>query len=130
MNALSWLTSVLRTPSRHVRPTLRRSWEILMEGDFEANARRRYKEHYSMVLELAPQGHLLEYQINEGWGPLCHFLGKDKPDLPFPQVNSSDVIMNRFQKLSGTAIASVATRICIGTCATAALHFAIRFFAH
>lgn len=65
-----------------------------MEGDFEANARRRYKEHYNMVLELAPQGHLLDYQISEGWGPLCHFLGKDKPDLPFPQVNSSDVIMS------------------------------------
>ena len=32
---------------------------------------------------------MLEYQLGQGWGPLCNFLGKDIPDIPFPHVNDS-----------------------------------------
>ena len=31
---------------------------------------------------------VLEYRVEEGWGPLCKFLGKDAPkDTPFPKIN-------------------------------------------
>ncbi|MDI1491079.1 MAG: hypothetical protein OHK93_002285 [Ramalina farinacea] len=31
---------------------------------------------------------VLEYRVEEGWGPLCEFLGKDAPkDTPFPKIN-------------------------------------------
>ncbi|OQV08201.1 hypothetical protein CLAIMM_12511 [Cladophialophora immunda] len=37
--------------------------------------------------ELVPEGQLLEYNVKEGWGPLCAFLGVDVPDRPFPKLN-------------------------------------------
>lgn len=31
---------------------------------------------------------VLEYRVEEGWGPLCKFLEKDAPkDAPFPRIN-------------------------------------------
>lgn len=32
---------------------------------------------------------LLEYKLGSGWEPLCKFLGKPVPDVPFPHVNES-----------------------------------------
>ena len=31
---------------------------------------------------------LLVFEVTEGWASLCHFLGKDLPDVDFPRTNS------------------------------------------
>lgn len=36
-----------------------------------------------------PDRRLLEYEVGQGWEPLCDFLGVDVPDEPFPRVNDS-----------------------------------------
>ncbi|KAJ9612431.1 hypothetical protein H2200_004028 [Cladophialophora chaetospira] len=46
-----------------------------------------YHEHNQHVRDLVPKGQLLEYNVKEGWGPLCAFLGVDVPDTPFPNLN-------------------------------------------
>jgi hypothetical protein len=46
-----------------------------------------YAEHVSSVIELVPPSQLLEFQVGEGWQPLCTFLHKPVPDVPFPRVN-------------------------------------------
>jgi len=33
---------------------------------------------------------VLNYHVSEGWEPLCKFLGKDVPDVPFPNVNNKN----------------------------------------
>ena len=33
---------------------------------------------------------VLVFDVREGWGPLCAFLGVDAPDGPFPHANSTD----------------------------------------
>lgn len=45
-------------------------------------------EHSAMIKGLVPQDRLLEWSIDEGWGPLCEFLGKPVPDEPFPHANA------------------------------------------
>ncbi|KDQ13804.1 hypothetical protein BOTBODRAFT_361023 [Botryobasidium botryosum FD-172 SS1] len=40
---------------------------------------------------------LLEYQVKEGWTPLCHFLGVSIPDLPFPRVNDAESFNSRYR---------------------------------
>ena len=37
---------------------------------------------------IAPE-RLLEFQISEGWEPLCAFLDRPVPDAPFPRVNDT-----------------------------------------
>lgn len=67
----------------------------IMLGFYEARnvteirqkARQRYDRHYAEVRAAAPKGRLLEYKVEEGWGPLCEFLGKPEPNIPFPHAN-------------------------------------------
>jgi len=39
---------------------------------------------------IVPEDRLLEMQIQDGWEPLCKFLGKPIPDEPFPRANDAD----------------------------------------
>ena len=55
----------------------------------EANARRRYLEHYETVRRMVPTEKLLEFRLADGWAPLCEFLGKEVPDVEFPCVNEA-----------------------------------------
>jgi hypothetical protein len=52
-------------------------------------AREAYEEYYRKVREAVPleSGRRLEYSVGEGWEPLCEFLGKDVPNVPFPRLN-------------------------------------------
>src|ERR1700712_1945979 len=47
------------------------------------------KEHCNMIRGLVPKDRLLEWTIEDGWEPLCKFLGKPVPDEPFPHANSA-----------------------------------------
>jgi hypothetical protein len=43
------------------------------------------------VKERVPAERLLVYEVKEGWGPLCDFLGVEAPvDEPFPHLNDAD----------------------------------------
>lgn len=42
-----------------------------------------------MIRGLVPKDRLLEWSVEDGWEPLCEFLGKTVPDEPFPHVNSA-----------------------------------------
>jgi len=45
-----------------------------------------YTKHAEEVKKLVPQDRLLEYNVKEGWGPLCKFLDVPVPDKPFPHL--------------------------------------------
>jgi hypothetical protein len=64
------------------------------------SARRVYEDHYKEIRRVAPKGGLLEYKLGSGWEPLCRFLGKDVPDVPFPRVNES-AMLERQLKIVG-----------------------------
>jgi hypothetical protein len=49
------------------------------------NVMSRYDEWYSKVPAVVPKDQLLEYDVSMGWEPLCKFLGKEIPDVPFPK---------------------------------------------
>ena len=55
--------------------------------DMQAKARGKYREHYDLVRRITSKELLLEYRMGDGWEPLCEFLGKEVPALPFPNVN-------------------------------------------
>ncbi|MDA0231798.1 MAG: hypothetical protein O3B21_16680 [Proteobacteria bacterium] len=47
----------------------------------------RYAEHVAEVKAAVPAEKLLEYSVDQGWAPLCEFLGVPVPDSKFPNVN-------------------------------------------
>ncbi len=62
------------------------------------NARGAYREHYRRIREAAPKERLLEYRLGEEWGPLCNFLGKEVPELPFPRINEVAALKAKVRK--------------------------------
>jgi len=53
-----------------------------------------YEEHNRRVREVIPSHRLLEYNVKDGWAPLCQFLEitDNCPHSPFPNTNTSLVM--------------------------------------
>jgi hypothetical protein len=47
-----------------------------------------YDANNARVRSVAPQHRIFIQDHKNGWGPLCNFLGKAVPDVPYPHVNS------------------------------------------
>ncbi len=45
-----------------------------------------------------PADRLLVFQASAGWEPLCRFLGKPIPDIPYPRTNTKDDFVTRFKQ--------------------------------
>ncbi len=58
--------------------------------DDRAHAIAVYERHAEEVRLTIPPGRLLVYQVAEGWGPLCRFLGLSEPAEPFPRANTTE----------------------------------------
>lgn len=56
----------------------------------KARALAAYRRRTEEVREAIPPGRLLVFDVAEGWGPLCRFLGVPVPETPFPRVNSTE----------------------------------------
>jgi hypothetical protein len=110
-----WYTSfndALITPNEHpiitsvfgqLDPVIKKLAPIvsrgMMGGQFRAknatewrqNAKTMYTEHYAAIRDLL-QGQpdrLLDFKLEEGWKPLCAFLGQSIPAVEFPRVNEA-----------------------------------------
>lgn len=55
--------------------------------DFEATGRAFFRSHNKLVRELGEGKRFLEWQPQDGWEPLCDFLGLERPEegTPFPR---------------------------------------------
>lgn len=54
-----------------------------------------YQDHNKSVQAVVPPGQLLVYDVNQGWAPLCGFLGVPVPETPFPVTNSTREFLER-----------------------------------
>jgi Sulfotransferase domain len=52
-----------------------------------AKAIARYQQHIEEVKAALPPDRLLIYTVDQGWEPLCKFIGLAVPATPFPNVN-------------------------------------------
>lgn len=62
---------------------------------------------------------VLVYQVSQGWEPLCQFLGKPIPDVPFPNLNSR----TEFQKHMMTQFLDFAIPVAVVASAVAGMYF-------
>lgn len=64
-------------------------FDLMFASDFPKNGKAAFRQHYDQVRHLMadrPQD-LLEYEVKQGWAPLCEFLQKPIPGQDFPRVN-------------------------------------------
>jgi hypothetical protein len=60
--------------------------------DDKAKAVARYESYIEEVKAAVPASKLLVFKVDEGWGPLCAFLGVSRPDAEFPNLNDRAAI--------------------------------------
>jgi hypothetical protein len=56
---------------------------------------RRFTAHCEAVQAEIPADRLLVFEVRQGWGPLCEFLGSPEPDEPFPRTNHREEFWDR-----------------------------------
>ena len=68
------------------------------------NAREAYAAYYARIYSAVPPEKMLKYELGSGWEPLCKFLGKDVPSLPFPHCNEAETFSNAIGAFLGKAV--------------------------
>ena len=58
--------------------------------------RKRYRIHNHRVKSIVPPDKLLVYNVQQGWKPLCDFLGCEVPTAAFPHENVKGEIAQKF----------------------------------
>jgi hypothetical protein len=65
-------------------------WQRSHQGAMRSKeaAIERYHQHVEEIKAAVPADQLLIFQVDQGWEPLCKFVGAEVPDdTPFPNVN-------------------------------------------
>ncbi|THC87130.1 hypothetical protein EYZ11_013424 [Aspergillus tanneri] len=77
-------------------PLLRSALSVWTGGKWQdaSHLPNGFAAHYDQVRVAAQKRgrEVLEFEVQDGWGPLCQFLRKEAPDKPFPHVNEGDFI--------------------------------------
>ncbi|KAF4435736.1 hypothetical protein F53441_13440 [Fusarium austroafricanum] len=72
--------------SKKVMPA---NFHTMTDFSAESPARQAFHDHYALVKKIVPTERMLEFRVQEGWGPLCQFLDKEVPKGEFPKLNDS-----------------------------------------
>ena len=103
--------------------------EIVWRGTFDGrfgdrrHAIETFRRHNEEVRRRVPPERLLVYDVEEGWPPLCDFLGVEVPDEPFPHLNDTREMRRR---LLGLVAASAAVPLLAVAAVLTALGFLAR----
>jgi hypothetical protein len=67
------------------------------------HATKVFKAHVAEVQATIPASRLLTFDVREGWGPLCAFLGVPVPAISFPKLNSSKQFVESWDASNASA---------------------------
>jgi hypothetical protein len=87
----------------------------------------QYERHNQHVIETVPKEQLLVFNVKEGWGPLCEFLGKKVPDddeesFPHSQVNTAASLKRMRQQFLAVVYGWIPTLLTVGVAAGATIY--------
>jgi hypothetical protein len=68
-----------RTPHRKMAEIIMPIWSKFFRGRFLEDGEAIFEEHSALVKGLIPTEQLLTYEVKEGWGLLCAFMGVPVP---------------------------------------------------
>ena len=92
MGAMARQTDLIGEHYFHIKAK-RQAWLRNNSAFFEEwlqKSKAAYLAHNAEVKRVTPPERLLLYQLDQGWKPLCKFLSKPVPDVPFPKVNDTE----------------------------------------
>lgn len=77
-------------------------WKRFLKNtmDDKVAAINRYNAHVAEVKSKVPADQLLIFSVDQGWKPLCDFLGVAIPKIDFPRANDKTVVKRRAKFMS------------------------------
>lgn len=70
-------------------------------GAYRTTGKEVYRDHYAMLDVISPkgEGRTLRWMVQDGWQPLCDFLGKEIPvGVAFPSRNAKQEVLEYVMK--------------------------------
>jgi hypothetical protein len=94
-------------------------WQGTFDGRFEdrSHAIEVFVRHNEEVKRRVPAEKLLVFEVKEGWGPLCEFLGVAEPDKPFPRLNDAAQMRRRIRAVQALSLVGPAVLALLATVA-------------
>jgi len=82
-------------------------WDRIFGGrmDDKEHVLRVFREHNEEVKRTIPPERLLVFEPEQGWPPLCAFLGVPIPETPFPHTNTTEEFRQAFERRKAQASA-------------------------
>lgn len=102
--------SAILSSGRPTRGSL--AYEIIWDGTFDGRfedkdyAMEVFERNTEGVKRRVPPEQLLVYEVGQGWGPLCDFLGVPEPAEPFPRLNDAAQMRRRLWLVRTISLAS------------------------
>jgi Sulfotransferase domain len=109
---LFYLASLVLPRARGMKQARRMIVELIWEREFHGRFEDRgyaieaFERHNEEVEQSVPPEKLLVYEVKEGWGPLCEFLGVEVPEKPFPHLNDTAVFRGRIRRMRVLMVAA------------------------
>jgi hypothetical protein len=106
-----YLAGLLMPRARRMKQAHQMIVELIWERDFDGrfddrkHAIETFERHNEEVKQRVPAEKLLVYEVKEGWGPLCEFLGVEERDKPFPHLNDAEVFRGRIRRIRRLTVA-------------------------
>lgn len=103
------LRSVSNMPPGEQRDRREMTYEIIARRTFDERLDDHdhlisvFQRHAEDVQSIVSKDRLLTYDVAEGWGPLCGFLGVEVPEDPFPFTNTTVEFQERARERDRTA---------------------------
>jgi hypothetical protein len=98
-----WVTPFVPRIRHLLRMLDRLIWDGTFDGRFEDrnHAIDVFNRHNTEARRSVPPDRLLVYEVREGWGPLCSFLGVPVPEgRPFPHLNDAEEFRSRIRRMA------------------------------
>ena len=70
----------------------------------EETAVRFFNDWVELVKAEIPAERLLVFEVKQGWGPLCRFLGVPEPQEPFPNMNDTAEQLQRLRAMKRISV--------------------------
>lgn len=98
----AWVLPLMPRVRASQRMIQRLIWDGFFGGRFADReaAIAAYERHNAEVRATVPPEKLLVFEVREGWGPLCAFLGVPEPQEPFPRLNDAGEFRTRLARVT------------------------------
>lgn len=112
-----WRVLELLPPLKRLATMVRELvWKRFLGGSMPDRDRaiERYEAHTEEVRAEIPADRLLVFQVDQGWEPLCRFLGVQAPEEPFPRVNDRAEMRANLRRFDAVAYGLLALGLLLG----------------